>query len=140
MDRTGNLRSQLPSRLKRSGNFGVAKIDIDGLPNELKSHSSINLPTDKAADGFVLLPSKSRDQFILTPREVSAKGGGVRDAVFDTEFKLLEDVSTRLGSNTRASGRIDLFTERLACESCSDVIFDFRNRYPNVQLNVFTRD
>ncbi|HFC8508866.1 TPA: deaminase domain-containing protein [Neisseria subflava] len=25
-----------------------------------------------------------------------------------------------------------------ACQSCSNVILEFRNRYPNIQLNIFT--
>ncbi|WP_120462784.1 deaminase domain-containing protein [Paenibacillus aceti] len=29
-------------------------------------------------------------------------------------------------------GTINLFTERLTCQSCTDVIFDFRREYPNI--------
>ncbi|MET0027449.1 MAG: deaminase domain-containing protein [Candidatus Thiodiazotropha sp.] len=42
--------------------------------------------------------------------------------------------------NTQVNGTVNLFTERLNCQSCGDVVLDFRNRYPNIQLNVFTRD
>ncbi|WP_425289353.1 deaminase domain-containing protein [Shewanella algae] len=56
---------------------------------------------------------------------------------WDTEFKILNDVALRLGNNRNATGSINLFTERLTCTSCTDVIFDFKARYPNIQLNVF---
>ncbi|MET1256371.1 deaminase domain-containing protein [Aliikangiella maris] len=142
LNRSLELRGQLTSKLKREGNFGVAQIDIDGLPSELKAHSKINFVGDKGADkGFVLL--KPQDEWAFIPKKINSSGyiddaGYLRHA--DTEFKLLEDIAARLGNNTQASGRVNLFTERLACQSCGDVILDFRSRYPNVQLNVFSRD
>ena len=54
------------------------------------------------------------------------------------EYKLLETIAQQLGNNRNVSGRIDLFTELKACQSCSNVILEFRNRYPNIQLNIFT--
>ncbi|WP_269208820.1 deaminase domain-containing protein, partial [Neisseria meningitidis] len=56
----------------------------------------------------------------------------------DGEYKLLETIAQQLGNNRNVSGRIDLFTELKACQSCSNVILEFRNRYPNIQLNIFT--
>lgn len=55
----------------------------------------------------------------------------------DTEFKILNDIDSRLGTNTSTKGVINLFTERRACAGCSDVIMEFRHKYPNIQLNVF---
>jgi hypothetical protein len=129
--------------LKREGNFGIAQIDIEGLPTELKAHSKINFSTDKGADGgFVLLKPESEWTFTpkrVTPEGIVSESGYLRHA--DTEFKLLDDIASRLGpSNPQARGTVNLFTERLTCQSCGDVVLDFRNRYPNVQLNVFTRD
>lgn len=69
---------------------------------------------------------------------VSGPGGYLRDV--DTEFKILENVAQRLGPNSNVPGRIDLYTEKLTCPSCSSVIMDFRIRYPNIQLNVFTKE
>ncbi|WP_336077678.1 deaminase domain-containing protein [Paenibacillus sp. 203] len=37
-------------------------------------------------------------------------------------------------------GTINLFTERLTCQSCTDVIMDFRREYPNITVNVLTND
>jgi filamentous hemagglutinin len=56
----------------------------------------------------------------------------------DTEFKILEDVAQKLGSNTAAKGQINLISEKMVCPSCTGVITQFREMYPNVQLNVFT--
>ncbi|WP_225550221.1 deaminase domain-containing protein [Enterococcus sp. S22(2020)] len=38
-----------------------------------------------------------------------------------------------------ASGSIDLYTELPACQSCSNIILEFRKKFPNIELNVFTK-
>jgi filamentous hemagglutinin len=96
---------------------------------------------DEAVGSFLPKPSGSMDTWILKPSEATSKyvggpGAYLRDV--DTEFKILETVTQRLGNNTTASGQINLFTEKLVCPSCSDVVNQFRQRYPNIQLNVFT--
>lgn len=138
--RVEDIRAELPKKLQGSGNVGVAQLDIPGLPIELKAHSRINYPTDKGADGFVHLADES--DWIFKPKSVDPDNVrvGTPDAYtrqWDTEFKILNDVALRLVNNRNATGSINLFTERLTCTSCTDVIFDFKDRYPNIQLNVF---
>ncbi|OKP76543.1 hypothetical protein A3844_30195 [Paenibacillus helianthi] len=138
--RVDEIRAELPSSIKKSGNLGVAKIEINGLPNELKAHSSVNFATDKGSDGFVLL--KPKEQRIFETINVDKDGYVGTEKSYsrewDTEVKILEDIASKLGANTHAKGTIDLFTERLACASCSDVILEFRRKYPNIQLDVHT--
>ena len=51
---------------------------------------------------------------------------------------ILEDIASKIGNNRNVSGTIDLFTERAACASCSDVIMEFRRMFPDIKLNVYT--
>jgi len=139
--RVDDIRAELPKKLRGSGNAGVAQLDIPGLPAEIEAHSRINYSTDKGADGFVHLADESN--WIFKPKAVDPDNVRVDtlDAYtrqWDTEFKILNDVALRLGDNRSATGSINLFTERLTCTSCTDVIFNFKDRYPNIQLNVFT--
>ncbi|WP_419186732.1 deaminase domain-containing protein [Pseudomonas fluorescens] len=69
---------------------------------------------------------------------IGGPGAYLRDA--DTEFKILETVAQRLGQNTSATGRINLLSEKAVCPSCTGMVLQFREHYPNIQLNVFTRD
>ncbi|WP_311567293.1 deaminase domain-containing protein [Photobacterium arenosum] len=138
--RVGEIREELPKKLRGSGNMGVAQLDIPGLPSELKAHSRINNPVDKGADGFVHLADESNWVFkpkTVDPDNVRVDTPDAYTRQWDTEFKILNDVALRLGNNKNATGSINLFTERLTCTSCTDVIFDFKARYPNIQLNVF---
>lgn len=56
----------------------------------------------------------------------------------DTEFKILETLAQRLGPNSQASGRINLISEKMVSPSCTNIVNQFRERYPNIQLNIFT--
>ena len=73
---------------------------------------------------------------VASSKYVNSPEGYMRD--MDTEFKILETVAQRLGDNKEAVGRIDLISEKAVCPSCTDVITQFRDRYPKIQLNVFT--
>ena len=138
--RVDDIRVGLPKKLRGSGNMGVAQLDIPGLPTELKAHSRINNPTDKGADGFVYLADESdwtcKPQAV-DPDNVRVDTPDAYTRQWDAEFKILNDVALRLGNNRNTTGSINLFTERLTCTSCTDVIFKFKDRYPNIQLNVF---
>lgn len=137
--RVDEIRRELPNSLKRSGNVGVAKIDIIGLPSELKAHSSINFIADKGSIGFVL--SKPKETRLFTTKSVDRRGFVATDLAYsrewDAEVKILEDIAGKILSKP-CSGTIDLFTERLACASCSDVIMTFKEKFPAIQINVYT--
>ena len=113
---------------RRKGNLGIALTQIDGVPAELKAFSQISNITDTGADlGYVLQKSDRIFQTQLV--------NGFDRAV-DTEAKLLEKIASKLGSNTTARGAIQLFTERAPCASCQSVINQFRERFPNIDLQV----
>ena len=87
-------------------------------------------------------PSGDASTWTLQPRVATAKyldtpEGYLRDA--DTEFKILENVSQRLQGVDNPAGTINLYSEKLVCPSCSDVVNQFRTMYPKIQLNVFTK-
>lgn len=58
----------------------------------------------------------------------------------DTEYKILNDIASRLGENTQATGTIKLFTELDTCYSCSGVIADFATKYKNIKLEIIHND
>ena len=52
----------------------------------------------------------------------------------DSEVKILEEIARDLPRDAR--GTINLFTERPPCPSCRGVIDQFRERFPNITVNV----
>ncbi|MGE8367726.1 deaminase domain-containing protein [Cupriavidus sp.] len=97
---------------------------------------------DDAIGSFLPKPTGDMNSWLLKPSEATSKyvggvGAYLRDS--DTEFKILETVAQKLGDNKTASGTINLFSEKSVCQSCTDVIMQFRQMYPNIQLNIFTK-
>ena len=135
MQQTADLRATLPSGPKSGGNMGVAQIDVPGVQSTMAASSQVQTPTAaQAANGFVgqvpeTFPSSVVPTAGATPVQLLR--------TVDSEAKILNNVAGQLGDNTSATGTINLFTERPPCDSCSNVIDMFRNKYPNITLNVF---
>ncbi|MBQ0922276.1 DUF637 domain-containing protein, partial [Hydrogenophaga aromaticivorans] len=130
-----DLRATLTGNAKTGGNMGVAQIDIPGIQPTMAASSQINVPSAAQAEsGFV---GKVQETF---PSSVVPTGGAepfplLRDV--DSEAKILNNVAAQLGDNTAVTGTINLLTERAPCASCSNVIDQFKAKYPNVTVNVF---
>ncbi|MBT9184516.1 deaminase domain-containing protein [Pectobacterium punjabense] len=59
----------------------------------------------------------------------------------DSEYKVLDNLADRLGSNISAKGSVTpIFTERAACESCLGVMKKFPDRYHNINIDVLDKN
>jgi hypothetical protein len=58
------------------------------------------------------------------------------DRSLDSEKKIIEFLTNKIGDNPDATGTINLFSERDVCAGCDVVISQFRARYPKIQVNV----
>ena len=135
VSQTAEIRGSLPLELRVEGNLAVAKINVPGLPQEMRAFSRF----DHGELGFAPLPIGPT---ILEPMAIG-KGGIVNGSEaylrnVDGEFKILENIARALGDNPSATGQINLFTELQSCTSCAGAVMQFRQRYPGIQLNVFT--
>lgn len=65
---------------------------------------------------------------------INGEGAWLRDV--DTEYKILSDIQSKLGDNPSASGTIKLYTELEPCPSCQSVIEQFKEMYPNIDIEV----
>ena len=54
----------------------------------------------------------------------------------DTEAKILEDIASQI-TDSNISGTINLYSELPCCQSCSNIILEFRRKFPNIKLNVY---
>ncbi len=139
-DRLLSVVSDMRADLPREGNVAFAEINVGALSSETMVMKAYSQFDDRVGE-FLPKPSGDLNSWVLKPqvstsRYVGTPQGYLRD--MDTEFKILETVAQRLGSNSQASGRINLISEKMVCPSCSDVVVQFRERYPNIQLNIFT--
>ncbi|BFH60396.1 deaminase domain-containing protein [Paenibacillus azoreducens] len=129
------IRDTLPNKYKNYGNVAVADVNIPGLRTEFKAHSRIH---KENADGFSSVTGKGQHPAKSVNQKGEINGEGAFPRNNDTERKILEDIAHQLGNNKQAKGTIDLFTELPAFRSCSDIIMQFRQEYPNIKLNVYS--
>jgi filamentous hemagglutinin len=54
----------------------------------------------------------------------------------DSEYKILDYLADKLSSNVSAKGKVTIFTERAACESCLGVVDQFQKKYPGIKVEV----
>lgn len=138
-------RKKLPEQFYRRNNFGWAWAEIEGLEKkEYFAHSGI-----QSLEGFSKAVARRLKDMSFSPPKGQAKfqtllvdwrgNLGGPDALprwFDTEFKMLEDVASRL-PDTSASGKIRLYTNLEPCPSCRGVMDQFLAVYTNVEIEVF---
>ncbi|WP_295912000.1 hemagglutinin repeat-containing protein [uncultured Xanthomonas sp.] len=125
--RVMDARAGLPSDLRRSGNVAVATIDVAGIQTEMAAHSQIS----EAGRGFI---GAGSGNFLAT--SVPNKLGEMVYRGADTEYKILDNIADQLRGNTAAKGTVTIFTEKAACASCLGVIEQFKEKFPNITVNV----
>ena len=132
-----DLRNQMPnSKLRNQGNMATAEVKIDGIKKDFVAHSQINNSASKGADLGDFSHLKPESERIFKTYVEAGKPGTEYSRFHDTEVKILEDIASQI-NNSNIHGNIDLYTEAPACQSCTNVIFEFRRTFPNIKLNVY---
>lgn len=130
--RSYELRSVFSrKKWQNGGNMALAEVNLPGVSNEFKAFSKVSDYSSECAELGYSLYRNSGDRYF---RKLRIAG---RDANFDSEAKILEDIAHKLGDNRNAVGNITLYTELAPCPSCQYVINQFRERYPNINLTVY---
>lgn len=142
LNRVKELRGSLTSLYKTSGNFGYAETSVSGLSRkEFFAHSSIDSKSFKGD-----LPSRVPDisleptNPVFDALEVNSdnviNGKDAYTRFYDSEYKILNDIASKLGNKTDASGTIKLFTDRETCPSCARTVNQFMEKYKNIKVEV----
>jgi len=140
-DKLNNIRNQMPNNdLAKRGNMAMADVKIEGIKSEFSAHSKIDSMSDKGADIAEFSLKKPETERIFETYEPAASkiDGKPFDRFHDTEAKILEDIASQV-KEPKVFGTIDLYTELPACQSCTNIIFEFRRKFPNIKLNVYTK-
>ena len=135
IDKVANARGQLSNKYKEKGNFAYAEVNIAGVnKKDFYAHSKIQ-------DGKKNIPGTEEFSFktdnpIFKATKAPDKGGDYFLRDVDTEYKILNDLAERIGTNYEAKGTIKLFTEKDTCDSCNLIIQQFDKKYPNISIEV----
>ena len=123
------IRQSMPnSALRNRGNMAIADVQIEGLKSEFVAHSRIHSDTSKGADVADFSMSKEDKIFTTYVEDKFPRFN-------DTEAKILEDIASQI-TDPQIKGKITLFTELPPCDSCSNIIEEFKRMFPNIQVDV----
>ncbi|WP_291584133.1 deaminase domain-containing protein [Clostridium sp. UBA6640] len=61
-----------------------------------------------------------------------------RNTAYDTKLKILEDIVSQIKDHN-ISETINLYPELPCCQSCSNLILEFRRKHPNIRLNIYVK-
>lgn len=120
-ERIIQIREQLGISLYK--NIAIAEFEISGDTGEL-----IAISGRSTRPGTVGLPQQ--------PLFVTYEVPPGHSRAYDSEYKLLEELAFRYAQTPEIEGKINLFTERSPCDSCTNVIEQFRRQFPNIILTV----
>ena len=127
-DAATKAKALFNSKGRNGANMGVMEID-----GELVfANSRANRETDPCTVSY----KGDKEKLILQPKEqrFQTKYIGTHDRNVDSEAKLLEYAATIAEDGKEHT--INLLSERCMCESCQGVLQQFKERYPNVKINV----
>jgi hypothetical protein len=106
-------------------------MELDG--KTYYAHGRIDTITEK---GYKNLPKATRDSLVLQPTVEKFKAkevdGYLRDG--DSEYKLFNYIATQKQASDTFT--VNMLSERCMCESCIDVMEQFKKAYPNATINV----
>ncbi len=135
-NRTASCAGLTPAR--QGQNFAQVDFNIDGVSGTKFSLSGYNsrLPKNMNADAYTqiyLIPNKEKLNF--TPPGTGSKlEGDFKDRMLDTEVKILADFANAYPTSEK--GTINIHSELKVCTSCNSVIDQFKEKFPNINVNV----
>ncbi|WP_260514568.1 DUF637 domain-containing protein [Serratia fonticola] len=122
-----DARAPFSQNIRKTGNAAVAQIDIPGMPKTLAAHSRV----DVAEKSFI---GEGSGNFKY--KTINSGDGKPIPRNTDSEYKILDNLADKLGNNVSAKGKVTIFTERVACESCLGVVDQFQKKYPGIKVEV----
>lgn len=145
LERIELYRAKLPEQYRRRNNFAWACAKIKGMDKvEFYAHSGIqslddfSRETAKELADISLRPQKGRYKALCVNQNDVVDGNDCWVRVVDTEYKILEDMATRL-PDPSVKGRIKLYTDLPPCASCWNAMKQFMAEYTNVHMSVLFR-
>lgn len=96
----------------------------------------------QSRSGAEALQAEAKEGFVLKPSHATSNTTGkswYRST--DSEFIILDNLAKQLGGksgvvNKTISGRLTLVSENIMCSSCSSVVTEFHEMFPNIRLTI----
>ena len=145
LERIELYRAKLPAQYRKRNNFAWACAKIKGMDKvEFYAHSGIqslddfSKETAKELADISIRPDKGRYKALCVNQNDVVDGNDCWVRTVDTEYKILEDMATRL-PDPAVKGRIKLYTDLPPCANYWNAMKQFMAEYTNVSMSVLYR-
>ncbi|WP_172455348.1 deaminase domain-containing protein [Paenibacillus sp. BIHB 4019] len=117
------------------GNFCYSSVELDvKLPkDEYYAHSQV---TKHSGNPNIKDISEYPENPVFNATDAPNSRGRETLRDDDTEYKILNNIAKDLGDKPDVKGKITLFTEKDTCGSCNYLISKFKEKYPNIEVEV----
>ena len=134
-----SLKKKLPSSVRNEGNFAYAQTIINGEERVFYASSRVN-SLDQSPVLIERLPDISVQPEVIyyNARDAINIKGEIYLRSSCTEYKIFNDIASELQPG--ASGKITLFTELEPCDSCKNIINQFMDDYPDIEIEIIHND
>lgn len=135
------FRSKLGKQFMKTGNVGFASVNVKNVSPEIYAYSGFNNIDEALSNGSIIDETTVKvawlpDNSSFIAYDAPNNEGKIFNRIYDSEYKILSEIDRQLNGNTAATGKIVLFTELKCCDSCTDVIIQFSEKYPNIDLEI----
>lgn len=136
-DEAARQKALFTSDARKMGNIGIMEMDgeVYIASSKVKTKEEkwfVNFEGDK--ESLVLLPEQQRFHTIYINGKGEINGPESYDRIVDSEAKLFEHAA-RVADDGQPH-MIKMLSEKHMCESCQGVMKEFKERYPNVTVQV----
>lgn len=130
------FRGKLTSKYKKGGNAAMALALIEELEKQKYfAHSRIDTFKGTLFERVPDITLKPNIE-IYPWFYVANKANVVIPRNGDTEYKIVTELTNRLGDEFDVDGDVVIFTELPPCNSCSRAIYLFNKKYPKLDVEV----
>ncbi len=144
-------RAKLPRdfqghNLHTTGNMASTKIAIEGYPEQTAvayKPNDPNLPIDYKSMGLLDIHEPDVHYHTMSLRgekKPHQTQGTLYPRAFDSEATIVRNLAVMLKDNPNATGVVNIFSERAACDSCLAVMGQFAQDHPNIRFNIMSNN
>ncbi|SFX65338.1 RHS repeat-associated core domain-containing protein [Thermoactinomyces sp. DSM 45891] len=149
-----NGRLDLPNQFRTKGNIAFAKVDLEGLNTSedfLRAFGASKLK-DTIFTGADWVNEKHFSSVqrnfktLWVDGNSKIDGDGSWDRSTDSEAILFEHLDKKISEakaknpNLDVKGKMDLFTERKPCVSCSNVLTQFLKKHKGIEVTIYSNE
>lgn len=126
------------ARISPKENVSFADIDIGGQKLQVMATGAEQVRIPKQIGGWDVIDPATWKGRVLEPITLPGQSTPRKT---DGEYRIFEDIAQHLGAErgkiySKPVGKVSIFSERAPCDACTNALGQFRNMFPNMEVQL----